>query len=268
MAYDIQKVIKIAKAEVGYLEKSQAAYKRDPTVIYSKKDGAGHDNITKFNIEMHKLYPEVMDVSYWCDSFVDWCFLQAYGVANARKLLGGDFDDYTVSSANLYKKVGAWYSEPKIGDQIFFKNSTRICHTGIVVDVIESSKTIVTIEGNTSNTTEVVSNGGGVFQKFYSFGNSRIAGFGRPAYGNQYTFTPHWVKANGTWYYRVKDGQNAHGWFVVDHHWYYAHEKSGALQTGLRVIDGSLYYLMESGDLEGACCKTSESGALYPWYVD
>ena len=99
--YDPQAVIQIALAEVGYLEKSQAAYKANPDIIYSKTAGAGSDNITKFNVELHRLYPEVMDISYWCDAFVDWCFLQAYGVTNAKKLLGGDFDDYTVNSAAL-----------------------------------------------------------------------------------------------------------------------------------------------------------------------
>lgn len=267
MAYDVNKVIDIAKAETGYLEKSNAAYKKNPSVIYSKKDGAGHDNITKYNVELHKLYPAVMDISYWCDSFVDWCFLQAYGVANAKKLLAGDFDDYTVNSANLYKKAGAWYTTPKIGDQIFFTNGVRICHTGIVVDVIPSSNTVVVVEGNTSNTAEVVANGGGVFMKYYKMNNSRIAGYGRPAYGNQYAYTPHWVLSNGTWYYRVAEGVNAHGWMVVNGHWYYFHEASGAMQTGVKNINGSLYYLMESGELEGACCKTAESGALSPWAV-
>lgn len=265
MSYDPEKVISIAKAEVGYLEKKDG----DLRYLYDKKANAGSANFTKYGYEMHKLHPETMDIGQpWCDAFVDWCFMQAYGVSNARKLMAGDFDDYTVASAQLYKNKGAWYSKPQIGDQIFFTNGSRICHTGIVVDVIPSSNTVVTVEGNTSNTSEVVSNGGGVWQKYYKMSNSRIAGYGRPAYGKSFSFTPHWVLSNGTWYYRVSDNTNAHGWLVVNHHWYYFHETSGAMQTGLKVINGSLYYLMESGELEGACCKTSESGALSPWYVE
>ena len=123
-------VIAIALAEEGYLEKSKSAYQKDHQVLDSKEDGAGSDNYTKFGRDMHQLYPAVMDFpAAWCDCFVDWCFQAAYGVSSARKMIGGQFDDYTVQSANLYKKMGAWYAVPQRGDQIFFQNSSRICHT-------------------------------------------------------------------------------------------------------------------------------------------
>ena len=270
MSYDPEKVIAIAKLELGYLEKSLAAYKADPSVIYRKKDGAGHDNVTKYGVEMHKIFPKVMDLhSPYCDAFVDWCFMQAYGVANARKLLRGEFDDYTVASADLYKKAGAWYQSPKKGDQIFFENSVRLCHTGLVVDVVPSSKKVVTIEGNTSNGAEVISNGGAVCQKYYDLSNSRIAGYGRPAYGREYAFTPHWVRSGDDWYYRVADGVNAHGWELINGYWYLFDSK-GKMLTGLQENSGQYYALTpreKSADLEGALCKTDESGALYPWKV-
>lgn len=270
MSYDPEKVIAIAKLELGYLEKSLAAYKADPSVIYRKKDGAGHDNVTKYGVEMHKIFPKVMDLhSPYCDAFVDWCFMQAYGVSNARKLLRGEFDDYTVASAELYKKAGAWYQTPEIGDQIFFKNSTRICHTGLVVDVVPSSKKVVTIEGNTSNGAEVVANGGAVCQKYYSLANERIAGYGRPAYGNQYTFTPHWVRSGDEWFYRVADGANAHGWQVIDKHWYFFDEK-GRMLKGLQRIGSDFYFLttaeIDAGH-EGACMQTGSGGNLREWTV-
>ena len=41
------KVLSIAAAEVGYLEKSKAAYTADPNVLYDKTAGAGSDNYTK-----------------------------------------------------------------------------------------------------------------------------------------------------------------------------------------------------------------------------
>lgn len=121
----------------------------------------------------------------WCDAFVDWCFQEAYGVSNAKSLLGGDFNDYTVASAQLYKNKGAWYSSPKVGDQIFFKNSQRICHTGLVYKV--TSTHVYTIEGNTSGASGVVANGGGVCKKSYSLGYSGIAGYGRPKYDKSNT---------------------------------------------------------------------------------
>lgn len=182
MANTVDKVISIAKGEVGYLEKSRAAYISNPACLDDKTKGAGSDNYTKYGRDMHALYPAVMDFpAAWCDCFVDWCFQKAYGVSNAKTLLAGNFDDYTVNSAQMYKNKGAYYkSSPKVGDQIFFRNSQRICHTGLVIAV--TSTTVTTIEGNTSSAAGVVANGGCVRQKTYSINYSGIDGYGRPAY--------------------------------------------------------------------------------------
>lgn len=175
MANTVDKVIAIALAEVGYTEKNSNAD------IY-RSDRAGNKNYTKYGKEMHDIYPSVMDYpAYWCDAFVDWCFYKAYGVATAKSLIGGNFDDYTVASAQMYKNKKAWYtSNPKVGDQVFFKNSTRICHTGIVYKV--TSVYIYTIEGNTSGGSGVIPNGGCVAKKQYKLTNPSIAGYGRPKY--------------------------------------------------------------------------------------
>jgi len=172
------KVIKVAEAEIGYLEKKSNSELDDKTA------NAGSANYTKYNRDMHKLCPSVMDFpAAWCDCFVDWCFVQAYGVNNAKKLLGGAFNDYTPSSAQLYKNNNAWHTEnPKVGDQIFFKNEVRICHTGIVYKV--DSKRVYTIEGNTNGVSGVIANGGGVCKKSYLLTSSYIAGYGRPKYDN------------------------------------------------------------------------------------
>ena len=183
--YNAQVVIDIALNEVGYLEKSSAAYKKNKNIIYEKTKGAGSDNYTKYGKEMHDLYPAVMDFpAYWCDCFVDWCFYKAYGVSSAKALLSGNFDDYTVNSKALYVAKGAYIKRgegiPKKGDQIFFNNGTRVCHTGIVYDV---DKTYVyTVEGNTSVGSTVVANGGGVSKKKYALSYNKIDGYGRPPY--------------------------------------------------------------------------------------
>lgn len=175
MACYASRVIDIALAEDGYLEKKS---NKD---LDSKTANAGSANYTKYGRDMHNLYPSVMNFpAYWCDTFVDWCFQKAYGVSNAKKLLCGDFDDYTVNSANLYKKKNAWGTVPKLGAQIFFKNSTRICHTGLVYKF--DDKYVYTVEGNTSGASDVVPNGGGVHKKKYLRSNSRIAGYGYPKY--------------------------------------------------------------------------------------
>lgn len=196
---DPQAVVDVALAELGYLEKSASAYRKDKTVLDQKTDGAGSDNYTKYGRDMHALYPAVMDFpAAWCDAFVDWCFQKAYGVANAKTLLCGNFDDYTVASAQLYKNKNAWYKTPQVGDQVFFTNASGgICHTGLVVAVTSAKKTFDTVEGNTSSAAGVVANGGCVARKTYSFSYSRIAGFGRPPYGQVSGYATDPVPAKG-----------------------------------------------------------------------
>jgi len=178
----VNKVIEIAEKECGYLEKSAKAYKSNHDVLYEKIKGAGLDNYTKYGKEMHEIYPSVMDFpAAWCDAFVDWCFYKAYGVANAKGLLGGNFNDYTIASAQLYKNKKSYYTtNPKVGDQIFFNNGKNICHTGLVYKV--DNVYVYTIEGNTSGASGVVRNGGGVCKKKYLKTYSKIDGYGRPAY--------------------------------------------------------------------------------------
>lgn len=266
MAFNPQQVIATAKAEVGYLEKKSGNLK----YLYDKKANAGSANYTKYGYEMHNLYPSVMDYpASWCDCFVDWCFMKSYGVSNAKKLLGGNFDDYTVNSAGLYKKKNAWHKDPEVGDQIFFKNSTRICHTGLVIDVTGSY--VKTIEGNTSASSEVIPNGGAVCEKVYLKSNSRIAGYGRPAYGKDIPIEPGWRRAadGKRWWYEYADRSYAVGWKVLESstglHWYYF-DKDGYMLTGRQKIDGELYFLEDTpGPDEGACFISNDSGVQRIW---
>lgn len=173
----IEKLLSIAESEVGYIEK--ASNKN----LDNKTANPGSANYTKYGRDMHNIYPAVMDFpAAWCDCFVDWCFYKCFGTANAKGMLRGDFNDYTVGSAQLYKNKNAYYkSNPLKGDQIFFNNGTRICHTGLVYNV--DSKYVYTYEGNTSGGNDVVvSNGGCVAKKKYLLTNSKIDGYGRPNY--------------------------------------------------------------------------------------
>lgn len=179
------KVINIAMEEVGYLEKSMLAYRKNPDIIYEKTAGAGQDNITKYGKEMHDIYPSIMDFpAYWCDSWVDWCFYKAYGVTTAKSLVHGNFDDYTVASCKMYEKHNAIYTTPMVADQVFFTRNGKpsgCYHTGLVYKV--DTDYFYTIEGNTSKASTVVSNGGGVAKKKYL--KAKYKGkvlFGRPKY--------------------------------------------------------------------------------------
>lgn len=176
------KVIDIALKEEGYLEKSNAAYKNNQDILYVKSNGAGGDNVTKYGKEMHDIFPQTMDFpAAWCDTFIDWCFVQAYGIEKAKQMLCGCFDDYTVNSSNYFKKENRWFTKnPVPGDQVFFKNEKRICHTGLIYKV--DKRYIYTIEGNTSNKGILIINGGCVAKKQYPLTYHNIAGYGRPKY--------------------------------------------------------------------------------------
>ena len=176
----IEKLISIAENEVGYCEKSVAAVRNNPSILDKKTEGAGADNMTKYSRNLIQWVgsPYAQGVA-WCDMFVDHCFITAFGVETARAMIGG-WSAYTPTSAQYYKNMNRWFTKPQVGDQIFFKNSTRICHTGIVYKV--DATTVYTIEGNTSNKAGVVPNGGCVAKKSYLLTNTSIAGYGRPKY--------------------------------------------------------------------------------------
>ena len=205
----IEKLLSIASNEVGYLEK------KNGDSLYDKTANAGSANYTKYGYEMHKLYPATMDYpAAWCDCFVDWCFIQAFGQDKAMKMLH-KFDDYTVNSAGYYKNNKEWHKNPKVGDQIFFTDSKGgICHTGIVYAVDKSN--VYTIEGNTSSSNGVVANGGCVAKKSYKLNYNRIAGYGRPNYalaeerkmletGNDIV----WELVNGKYKVKIDDANRA-----------------------------------------------------------
>lgn len=187
MGYDKKKVIDIALAEVGYLEKETNAQ------LDSKTGNAGNENYTKYARDLAELnfYNGRKQGAAWCDVFVDWCFVQAYGKAAALALTcqptkaANNCGAGCKYSRQYYQNKGQLHSSPQAGDQIFFYSSdkSQISHTGLV-EKVDGSK-VYTIEGNTSGGSGVVANGGGVFKKSYSLSYARIAGYGRPAYGTQ-----------------------------------------------------------------------------------
>lgn len=176
----VEKLLKLAEAEVGYCEKSKDATLKNPKILDEKFSGAGADNYNKYARNLLNLIGSPYSQGTpWCDMFVDDMFVSAFGVKLAKEIIGG-WSAYTPTSAQMYKDMGRWFSEPEVGDQIFFKNSSRICHTGIVCKV--DKLTVYTIEGNTSTNVGLVPNGGSVALKSYSLKYSKIAGYGRPKY--------------------------------------------------------------------------------------
>jgi peptidoglycan hydrolase-like protein with peptidoglycan-binding domain len=178
--YTASKLIAIAEAEVGYLEKETNSQ------LDSKLANAGDENYTKYarDLKAAGYYNGNKNGYAWCDVFVDWCH---YMAANKDAKLAQDTICQTGSlgagckySARYYRNAGRFHTSPKVGDQIFFGKTGDETHTGIVYKV-DSTK-VYTIEGNTSSEPGVVPNGGAVRKKSYKLNYSKIVGYGRPKY--------------------------------------------------------------------------------------
>ncbi len=175
----IERLIATAEAEIGYLEKKS---NKD---LDSKTGNAGSNNYTKYNRDMKAWAKSAGLNDQWCQNFVDWCFVTAFGLELAKKLIY-TFTNYTPSGSGAFKKKGRYIKrgsgKPKRGDVIYFYSSSkgRIGHVGIVYKV--SGNTVYTIEGNTSGASTLVTNGGGVRKKSYSMSSSYIDGYGSVDY--------------------------------------------------------------------------------------
>lgn len=154
--YDKQKVISLALSQVGYHEQG--------------------NNYTKYAADLDAIrgfYNGPKNGYAWCDVFVDWCFVKAYGVVGAKQLLcqpDNSCGAGCLFSANYFKAQGRFFRSPQPGDQIFFSyQEGEVSHTGLVVDV--SSYGVTTVEGNTSDM---------VARRSYALSDARIFGYGRP----------------------------------------------------------------------------------------
>lgn len=187
---NIEKLILIAKNEIGYLEKKSNIQLDDKTA------NAGSNNYTKY---WRDIKPDYQGQP-WCAAFVSWCFMKAFGLENAKKLLKHWPYVYCPTMSELF----TLNSYPKIGDIVIFYHNGTFTHTGLVTAVIGDK--FYTIEGNTSGASGIIANGGGVCQKSYY--NSKLPGtkFCTPDYslvisstenttGGSYMFTPETVKA-------------------------------------------------------------------------
>ena len=175
----VDRLIAVAEGELGYLEKKSNKDLDDKTA------NAGNSNYTKYNRDMKSWAGSAGLSDQWCQNFVDWCFVTAFGVDVAKKLLG-KFTNYTPTGSDQFKKRGAYIKrgkgKPKRGDVIYFysKAKGRIGHVGIVTKVSDS--TVYTIEGNTDGSSALVTNGGMVKRKSYSLKSTYVDGYGSVDY--------------------------------------------------------------------------------------
>lgn len=154
----INALIKIAEAEIGYLEK------KSNSQLDSKTANAGSANYTKYWRDVYPSY----QAQPWCAAFVSWCFEKAFGLETAKKLLKHWPYTYCPTLGDLFTKN----ANPKVGDIVIFFRGGEFAHTGIVTAV--SGDRFETIEGNTSGASGIVDNGGGVCKKSYY--NSQLPG--------------------------------------------------------------------------------------------
>lgn len=164
---ELEKVIEVAKGELGYLEK------KSNSQLDSKTGNAGYNNYTKY---WRDVKPE-WNGAYWCACFVTWVFQTALGKERAKELLKHYPYVYCPTLAGLFTK----YTTPQVGDIVIFWKDGAYAHTGIVIAV--NGKQFTTIEGNTSGASSVVDNGGGVCLKVYNLGSVN-AKFCRPNYSS------------------------------------------------------------------------------------
>lgn len=133
------------------------------------------DNVNFYN------YPK-NGVADSCSIFVDdmvYRCIDKKTADNAREALyEPDIDNCgagCTQASGYFKDNNAWFdhmSNFHKGDKVFFKKSNgAIYHTGLIVDW--DNKGIYTVEGNV---------GSKVVDRFYSYGDSKVAGAGRPKY--------------------------------------------------------------------------------------
>ena len=154
----INVVLGIAEEEIGYLEK------KNNSQLDSKTGNAGSANYTKYWRDIEPSYQG----QPWCAAFVSWCFMKAFGLDNAKKLLKHWPYVYCPALGTLFTKN----ANPKIGDIVIFYHNGTFTHTGLVTAVIGDR--FYTIEGNTSGASGIIANGGGVCAKSYL--NSQMPG--------------------------------------------------------------------------------------------
>ena len=180
-------VVAIALSQLGYTE-------GDKSGEFSGLSG-GTRNFTEYNYNFGKYNDTDGYGYYWCASFVSFCLLQA-GCHSYTKLTDwcrnhkGDARYIwrelscpqwatqlrTCGYFENSKSFGGKYL-PIAGDLIFFtQNGTTESHIGIVL--YSDDERVYTVEGNTSDSAGLESNGGGVYAKSYPLSSDYIRGYG------------------------------------------------------------------------------------------
>lgn len=164
MTAQIDNLIAIAKAEVGYHEGRSAS--------------GSWNNQEKYAGAVPGL--EWANGQAWCATFVSWCAMKA-GV--------GDLFPSTASTdtgASWFKSKGQWSEVPSVGAQVFYGSNGDMNHTGLVYDFDDTY--IYTVEGNTNSNGS--REGDGVYLKKRARRDSYVQGYGHPAFAPEKPVEP------------------------------------------------------------------------------
>lgn len=133
-------------------------------------------NETKFNHWLGRIpgYPHDGYGYPWCHSFVSYCLWHSGNAGAGPRTAGCE------TGVSWFKSRGRWHSTPRAGDLVYY-GANGGTHVELVTGL--DATTIRTVGGNTSGSLGGnFFNGNGVYAKKVSRSNSRIHGYGRPAY--------------------------------------------------------------------------------------
>lgn len=139
------------------------------------KEYPANSNNVKFNTDYYGRKVNGSQYS-WCVTFIWDCFR----LSNASGLFyGGKKSASATQVMNYYKSIKRTYKTPKVGDLVFFQfdKDSFADHIGFV-ESINADKTITTIEGNTSVTSN--DNGGEVMRRVRK--TNLVMTYARPKY--------------------------------------------------------------------------------------
>lgn len=158
---DVETILKTAAGEIG------------------TEEYPANSNKVKYNTEYYG--SAVSGNGYpWCCAFMWWIFQKA---GLSQLFFGGAKTAYCPAVETYYRHIGQWFSsDPKVGDLVLFDfyGKGEAVHIGIV-EKVNSDGSIVSIEGNTSLTSD--DNGGAVMRRT-RYPNV-IRGYARPSYNGQ-----------------------------------------------------------------------------------
>lgn len=257
----LDRILNLAQSQTGYTEKDN-----DKDLDSMVGSTAGSGNHTKYARDITAAGLTGYCGSAWCAVYQFWLDMQTVGKDQALEHFGPQF--YNCFAIRDYaKSKNRWLpatAEPKPGYRVIFKQS----HIALVIKV--SANKIYTNEGNTSNGTAVVRNGGMVCNKSYNRSNSSILGYVAVEYLEEYNEGFQRASDGVRWWYQYSDGTYARsgwkwlmeatggtsGWYLFD--------DNGYMLTGYqRDTAGEIFLLCpEAGRDEGKCMITDERGAL------